>query len=31
MIFEILENDEIEIAKEMSVAMDSVVNEVRFP
>ena len=29
-IFEILENDEEEMAKETSQAMDSVVNEVRF-
>ena len=29
-IFEILENDEEEIAKELSQAMNSVVNEVRF-
>ena len=29
-IFEILEDDEKEMAKEMSQAMDSVVNEVRF-
>ena len=30
MIFEILENDEEEMAKEMSQAMDTVVHEVRF-